>query len=52
MADLDVQVKRKSRFWLYVLLIVVLGGIIYFLLNKNNTFTSDKAPTDSVEAAP
>jgi hypothetical protein len=51
MADLNVQVKRKSRFWLYVLLIAVIGFIIYFLLNKDNTLTSDIAPTDFVKVA-
>jgi hypothetical protein len=52
MAELNVQIKRKSRFWLYVLLIAVLGAVIFFLLNKDNTLTSDKAPNESVEVAP
>ena len=49
MADLSVQPKRKSRFWLYVILIIIIGAIAFFLFNKDNTMTSDKAPTDSVE---
>jgi len=48
MADLNVQRKRSSKFWLYVVLIAIIGAVVYFMLNKNNTMTSDKAPTDSV----
>lgn len=52
MADLNVQKKRSSNFLLYVILIAIIGIAIYFFLNKDNTMTSDKAPTDSVEVAP
>jgi hypothetical protein len=52
MADLSVQKKKGSKFWLYVLIIAIIAIAIYFFLNKDNTMTSDKAPIDSVEAAP
>jgi hypothetical protein len=52
MADLNVQKKRGSRFWLYVILIAIISFAVYFFLNKDNTMTSDKAPTDSVRVTP
>lgn len=52
MADLNVQKKRGSKFWLYVILIAIISLAIYFFLNKNNTMTSDNAPLDSLEVAP
>jgi len=52
MADLNVQKKRSSKFWLYVLLIAIICLTIYFFLNKDNTMTSDNAPSDSLEVAP
>lgn len=42
MADLNVQPRRKSRFWLWVLLIIVIAGLLFFYLNKDNQETSDK----------
>jgi len=52
MADLNVQKKKSSKFWLYVILIAIVSLVLYFFLNKDNTMTSDKAPTDSVTEAP
>ena len=52
MADLNVQKKRSNNFWLYVIIIAIIGIAIYFFLNKDNTMTSDKTPTDSIEVAP
>jgi hypothetical protein len=52
MADLNVQKKRASKTWLYVVIIAIVAIAIYFFLNKDNTMTSDKVPQDSVEVAP
>jgi hypothetical protein len=48
MADLDVQPRRKSQFWLWVFIIFVLGILLFFFLNKDNTETSaDKVDNDT-----
>ena len=48
MAELDVQPKKKSHFWLWVIIIFVLGTLLYFFFNKDNTQTSDKIPQDTI----
>lgn len=52
MADLNVQPKKKSQFWLWVMIIFVLGLLLFFFLNKDNTETSDKIENDSVYTQP
>ncbi|EDM36903.1 hypothetical protein PBAL39_18554 [Pedobacter sp. BAL39] len=48
MAQLSVQPKRKSKFWLWVLLIFIIGIIAFVFFNRNNTETSDTPPQDTV----
>jgi len=48
MAELNVQPKRKSQFWLWVIIIFVLGLLLFFFLNKDNTETSDKVENDTI----
>ncbi|TDQ10936.1 hypothetical protein [Pedobacter metabolipauper] len=52
MVDLSVQPKRKSKFWLWVLLIIIAAGLTYFILNKDNNTTSDKVIRDSTGVSP
>ncbi|WP_256007576.1 MULTISPECIES: hypothetical protein [Pedobacter] len=42
MADLSVQPKRKSNFWLWVIIIFIIGALLFFFLNRDNTETSDR----------
>lgn len=47
MADLNVQPKSKSPWWLWLLLILIAAALLYFFMNRNNHTTSDKVVTDS-----
>jgi outer membrane protein OmpA-like peptidoglycan-associated protein len=48
MADLNVQPKSKSPWWLWLLLILIAAGVLYFFLHKNDHNTSDVAASKAL----
>src|SRR3954453_5154888 len=56
MADLYVQPKRKTNWWIWLLLAIILIAVIYFLSkgrNKENSTVTNTTQTDtSVSADP
>ncbi|MBE9463604.1 hypothetical protein ACFP1I_11785 [Dyadobacter subterraneus] len=47
MAELDVQPKRKSPWWIWILLALVISILIYFFRSCDNT---ESAATDSKDS--
>lgn len=47
MANLNVQPKSPTPWWIWLLLLLIGAGIIYYVLLKKDSHSSDKAVTDS-----
>ncbi|WP_157282951.1 hypothetical protein [Pedobacter antarcticus] len=45
MADINVQPKRKSSWWFWLVLIFIAAGLLYFLLNKDGRESTDRMRT-------
>lgn len=53
MADINVQPKNKSPWWLWLLLILIAAALLYFLLNKDKStdVAASKALLDTAHVA-
>lgn len=47
MADIDVQPKRSSPWWLWVLILVIVIAVGYYLLKGRSSRTTEPVTTDS-----
>jgi len=52
MADLNVQPKSANLWWLWVIILMIGAGIIYFAIHKDDHKTSDKIVTDTTTVKP
>jgi len=55
MAEINVQTKKHSSLWLWILVVLIAAAIIYFLTRNNNRNTNaavDQNTTSFIQAAP